>query len=192
MSLLLQGRCDVRFLRVAAIAVLGLGLPVSVAAQDFGVMNSAETINKGNFKLMANPIVIFGKNGSDGETGIAVMEVIRGEELQQHALETGNYLLEGLEKLKGKHGMIGDVRGKGLFVGAELVRNRESLEPAVPEIDEIVEAMKERGFLLSTDGPLHNVLKIKPPMVFNKENASAFLQNLDEVLEEWRTVQPLD
>jgi len=72
-SLLLQGRCDVRFLRVAAIAVLGLALPVSVAAQDFGVMNSAETINKGNFKLMANPIVIFGKNNEDSETGIAVM-----------------------------------------------------------------------------------------------------------------------
>ena len=62
-----------RFLRVAAIAVLGLGLPVSVAAQDFGVMNSAETINKGNFKLMANPIVVFGKNNEDSSTGIAVM-----------------------------------------------------------------------------------------------------------------------
>lgn len=68
-----QGRCDVRFLRVAAIAALGLALPVSAAAQDFGVMNSAETINKGNFKLMANPIVVFGKNGSDGDTGVAVM-----------------------------------------------------------------------------------------------------------------------
>ena len=55
------------------IAVLGLALPVSVAAQDFGVMNSAETINKGNFKLMANPIVVFGRDGSDSETGIAVM-----------------------------------------------------------------------------------------------------------------------
>lgn len=63
----------VRFLRVAAIAVLALSLPVSAAAQDFGVMNSAETINKGNFKLMANPIVVFGKNGSDSETGVAVM-----------------------------------------------------------------------------------------------------------------------
>jgi hypothetical protein len=55
------------------IAVLGLALPVSVAAQDFGVMNSAETINKGNFKLMANPIVVFGRHGSDGDTGVAVM-----------------------------------------------------------------------------------------------------------------------
>ena len=125
----------------------------------------------------------YGGNPVSMETGIAVMGVICEEELQRRALETGNYLLEGLEKLKEKHDIIGDVRGKGLFVGAELVRNRESLEPAVPEIDEIVEAMKKRGFLLSTDGPLHNVLKIKPPMVFNKENASAFLRNLDEVLE---------
>ncbi|SMC62838.1 aminotransferase class III-fold pyridoxal phosphate-dependent enzyme [Pedobacter africanus] len=125
----------------------------------------------------------YGGNPVSMETGIAVMEVIRDEELQQRALETGNYLLEGLEKLKEKHPIIGDVRGKGLFVGAELVRNRESLEPAVPEIDEIVERMKARGFLLSTDGPLHNVLKIKPPMVFNKENAGAFLKQLDEVLQ---------
>lgn len=125
----------------------------------------------------------YGGNPVSMETGIAVLEVIRDEELQQRALETGNYLLEGLEKLKAKHQIIGDVRGKGLFVGAELVRNRENLEPAVPEIDEIVESMKERGFLISTDGPLHNVLKIKPPMLFNKENAGAFLRSLDEVLE---------
>lgn len=124
----------------------------------------------------------YGGNPVSMETGIAVLEVIRDEELQQRALETGNYLLEGLEKLKAKHQIIGDVRGKGLFVGAELVRNRENLEPAVPEIDEIVESMKERGFLISTDGPLHNVLKIKPPMLFNKENAGAFLKQLDEVL----------
>jgi len=67
-----QGRCDVRFRRIAAIAVLGLALPVAAAAQDFGVMNSAETINKGNYKLMANPIVVFGKGNADNQTGIAL------------------------------------------------------------------------------------------------------------------------
>ncbi|MNY55577.1 Taurine--pyruvate aminotransferase [compost metagenome] len=81
-----------------------------------------------------------------------------------------------------KHEIIGDVRGKGLFVGAELVRDRQTLEPAVPEIDQIVEQMRDRGFLISTDGPLHNVLKIKPPMLFNIENADSFLYNLDEIL----------
>jgi 4-aminobutyrate aminotransferase-like enzyme/Ser/Thr protein kinase RdoA (MazF antagonist) len=124
----------------------------------------------------------YGGNPVSMETGIAVMEVIRNEDLQERALATGGYLISGLQKLMEKHQIIGDVRGKGLFVGAELVRDRTTLEPAVPEIDEIVEEMKERGFLLSTDGPLHNVLKIKPPLVFNIENAKAFLSNLDEVL----------
>lgn len=83
-----------------------------------------------------------------------------------------------------KHTIIGDVRGHGLFVGVELVRNRVSKEPAVPEIDVIVERMKGRGFLLSTDGPLHNVLKIKPPMVISRQNCVDLVQALDEVLSE--------
>ncbi len=124
----------------------------------------------------------YGGNPVSMETGIAVMEVIRDEELQQRAKETGDYLRTGLAALMDKHEIIGDVRGKGLFVGAELVRDRQTLEPAVPEIDEIVEAMRDRGFLISTDGPLHNVLKIKPPLLFNIANAKAFLANLDEVL----------
>ncbi|MEQ7798632.1 aminotransferase class III-fold pyridoxal phosphate-dependent enzyme [Pedobacter sp. ASV1-7] len=124
----------------------------------------------------------YGGNPVSMETGMAVMEVIEQENLQKRAKETGDYLIEGLKKLMEKHEIIGDVRGKGLFVGAELVRDRKTLEPAVPEIDKIVEQMKNRGFLISTDGPLHNVLKIKPPMLFNIENAISFLKNLDEVL----------
>ena len=81
-----------------------------------------------------------------------------------------------------RHALIGDVRGHGLFIGAELVVSRESLEPALHEIDTVVEVMKKKGYLLSTDGPLHNVLKIKPPMVFNKSNADEMLQLLDETL----------
>lgn len=128
----------------------------------------------------------FGGNPVSMATGIAVLKTIQDEEMQQHALETGNYLMAGLSALMDKHPIIGDVRGHGLFVGAELIRNKETLEPAVPEIDEIVEKMKERGFLISTDGPLYNVLKIKPPMVFNKENADALVKNLDEVLTEMK------
>ena len=78
--------------------------------------------------------------------------------------------------------IISDVRGHGLFIGAEMVTSRETREPAVPEIDIIVEAMKNKGFLMSTDGPLHNVLKIKPPMPFNKQNADEMLFCLDEAL----------
>ncbi|HRH51180.1 MAG TPA: aminotransferase class III-fold pyridoxal phosphate-dependent enzyme [Panacibacter sp.] len=124
----------------------------------------------------------FGGNPVSMAAGLAVLDVIETEKLQQHALETGNYLMDGLRMLMNKFSIIGDVRGHGLFIGAEMVRNRETLEPAVPEIDIVVEQMKGRGFLLSTDGPLHNVLKIKPPIVFSKENADALVANLEEVL----------
>ncbi len=126
----------------------------------------------------------FGGNPVSMVTGLKVLEVIREEALQQNALEVGNHLLAGLTALMQQHPIIGDVRGHGLFVGAELVRDRTTLAPAVPEIDRVVEALKDRGFLISTDGPLHNVLKIKPPIIFSKDNATAFVQNLHEVLTE--------
>jgi len=124
----------------------------------------------------------FGGNPVSMATGLAVLDVIQSEEMQQHALEVGNYLMEGLRKLMNKYPIISDVRGHGLFIGAEMVRDRNTLEPAVPEIDILVEKMKDKGFLLSTDGPLHNVLKIKPPMPFNKTNADEMLQCLEEAL----------
>ncbi len=126
----------------------------------------------------------FGGNPVSMTCGLAVLNTIRDEEMQQHALTTGNHLIRGLKNLMAIHSIIGDVRGHGLFIGAELVKDRFSLEPAVPEIDVVVEKMKDRGFLISTDGPLHNVLKIKPPLVFTKDNANELIKNLDEVLRE--------
>lgn len=124
----------------------------------------------------------FGGNPVSMATGLAVLDVIQQEEMQQHALDTGNYLKDGLKKLMYKYSIIGDVRGHGLFIGAELVRDRRTLEPAVPEIDIVVERVKGKGYLLSTDGPLHNVLKIKPPMTFNKQNADELVEYIDEAL----------
>ncbi|MEO8568269.1 MAG: aminotransferase class III-fold pyridoxal phosphate-dependent enzyme [Ginsengibacter sp.] len=124
----------------------------------------------------------FGGNPVSMAAGLAVLDVIKEEELQKNAKETGDYLIAGLKKLMNKYSIIGDVRGHGLFVGAEMVKDRITLQPAVKEINIVVEEMKERGFLLSTDGPLHNVLKIKPPLVFSKNNAEKMLINLEEVL----------
>ena len=84
----------------------------------------------------------------------------------------------------GKHPLIGDVRGLGLFIGVELVLDRETLEPAPEQAAYLIERMKDQGFLLSIDGPLHNVLKIKPPIVFSKANADALVGALDGVLAE--------
>lgn len=126
----------------------------------------------------------FGGNPVSCAIGLAVLDVIDDEELQSHAALVGGRLLAQLELLKSRHHLIGDVRGRGLFIGIELVRDRETLEPARAESYEVVERMKERGFLLSVDGPLHNVIKFKPPMVFSEENAKELCEALDGVLSE--------
>ncbi|HXK05681.1 MAG TPA: aminotransferase class III-fold pyridoxal phosphate-dependent enzyme [Verrucomicrobiae bacterium] len=117
----------------------------------------------------------FGGNPVSCAVGLAVLDVIRDEGLQENARETGEYLLAGLKDLAGGHPMIGDVRGQGLFIGIEFVRDRETREPAAEEAAAIVEDAREHGILLSTDGPFHNVIKIKPPLVFTRTDAALLL-----------------
>jgi len=126
----------------------------------------------------------FGGNPVSCAVGLAVLDVIRDEELQENAREVGQYFMDALRKLGEKHRLIGDVRGLGLFIGVELVRDRQTLEPAGTEASAIIERMKSRGVLLSTDGPFHNVLKIKPPIVFSKADAHLVVSELDPVLAE--------
>ena len=90
--------------------------------------------------------------------------------------KSANHLLQCLRELR--HPLIGDVRGSGLFLGIELVRNTETLEPADREASELVNRMKDLGILLSTDGPFHNVIKIKPPMVFSMADADRVAQTI--------------
>ena len=89
---------------------------------------------------------------------------------------------EGLERLCGTHALIGDVRGAGLYLGVELVRDRTTLEPAETEASRIAECMKDRAVLIGVDGPFHNVLKIKPPLVFSEDDADWLVNVLDGVL----------
>jgi len=103
-----------------------------------------------------------------------VLDVIRDEGLQQNALSTGDYLLAGLRDLARRFPAIEDVRGRGLFLGVEL--SDASTASA------LVERMKVSGVLLSTDGPLHNVIKIKPPIVFDRSDAAVLLSGLRTAL----------
>jgi 4-aminobutyrate aminotransferase-like enzyme/Ser/Thr protein kinase RdoA (MazF antagonist) len=128
----------------------------------------------------------FGGNPVSCAIGLSVLNVIDNEQLQQHALTVGTYLKERLSNLMTTYPLIGDVRGDGLFLGLELVRNAETLEPATEEAAYIAERMKDRGVLMSTDGPYQNVLKIKPPMVFTKEDANRLVGTLSLVLKEPR------
>ena len=126
----------------------------------------------------------YGGNPVSCAIGMAVLDVIRDENLQENALRTGNRMMEGLRQLMHTYPLVGDVRGLGLFIGVELVLNHESLEPARTQASYIANRMKDHGILISTDGPLHNVLKIKPPLVFTEENADRLVNTLDKILRE--------
>jgi len=126
----------------------------------------------------------FGGNPVSCTIGKTVLEVIHDEGLQKNALEIGKLLTIGLRKLQSQYSIIGDVRGHGLFLGIELVKNKQDLTPAEKETAYLANRMKAHGILMSTDGPYHNVLKIKPPMCFNEKNATFLLETLDKVLKE--------
>ncbi len=126
----------------------------------------------------------FGGNPVSCAAGLAVLDVVEEEGLQERALRVGRHLAGGLRRLQERHPVLGDVRGSGLFLGVELVRDRASLEPAAEEAAYVVDRLRERGVLTGTDGPRHNVLKLRPPLVFSEEDADLFVETLDDVLEE--------
>jgi 4-aminobutyrate aminotransferase-like enzyme/Ser/Thr protein kinase RdoA (MazF antagonist) len=124
----------------------------------------------------------FGGSTVSCAVGTAVLDVVQQEGLQEQARVVGDALLERLRALAGRHPIVGDVRGSGLFIGVELVTDRGTLEPATAAAADAVNRMRERGILLGTDGPFDNVLKIRPPMPFTLEDANHFARELDGVL----------
>ena len=125
----------------------------------------------------------FGGNPVSAEIGLAVLDVIRDERLMHHCRVVGDRLMDGARALAKRHAIIGDVRGYGLFNGIELVRSRETQEPAASELDFVIAEMKRKHrILLSSEGPHHNVLKVKPPAPFSAEDCDHFLNALDETL----------
>lgn len=114
--------------------------------------------------------------------GRAVLDVIQDEGLQERARQVGSHLLEDLLELKQRHPLVGDVRGVGLFIGIELVRNLETLEPAAEEAALLVDQLCLRGILTATDGPFHNVIKIKPPLVVTQGDAEMAVRVIDDLL----------
>ncbi|MEO6222738.1 MAG: aminotransferase class III-fold pyridoxal phosphate-dependent enzyme [Vicinamibacterales bacterium] len=126
----------------------------------------------------------FGGNPVSCAIGIAVLDVIRDEGLQERALHVGEHLRQGFQQLASHYTLIGNVRGLGLFIGVEFVRDRHTLEPAPEAASYVCNRLRELGVLVSVDGPRHNVLKIKPPLVFSDANAARFVETLDNILGE--------
>jgi 4-aminobutyrate aminotransferase-like enzyme len=124
----------------------------------------------------------FGGNPVSCEVGLAVLDEIESLGLQRRAAEVGAYFLTSLQGLMDRHPLIGDVRGRGLYLGVELVRDRATLEPATHEAYLIAERMKDEGVIVYPTGGYDNVLKLKPPMVFDRSHADLFVDTLDAVL----------
>jgi len=124
----------------------------------------------------------FGGNPVSSAVGIAVLEVIEREGLVENARNVGAYLRQGLWDLASRYPIIGDVRGAGLFVSVELVKDRVTKEPAPEETAALVNGLRERRVLISATGRAANGLKIRPPLVFSKANADHFLSAMEETL----------
>jgi 4-aminobutyrate aminotransferase-like enzyme/Ser/Thr protein kinase RdoA (MazF antagonist) len=126
----------------------------------------------------------FGGNNVSCAAGMAVLDVLEREGLQENARTVGTHFKQGLRRLAERHDLIGDVRGRGLLVGLELVRDRKTLEPAAPETKRVVNRMRDLGVLTATEGPHGNVLKLRPPICFTREQADMTVAAIDQALSE--------
>ena len=126
----------------------------------------------------------FGGSTAACAAALATLRVTAEEGLQAHALRVGEHLLSRLRELQHDHALIGDVRGSGLFIGVELVRDRHTLMPAGEEAAAIVNRMRELGVLAGTDGPYHNVIKIRGPMPLTAGDGELVVNALARALSE--------
>jgi len=126
----------------------------------------------------------FGGNPVASAAGLAVLGVLEEEHLQENALRVGNYLTARLKGLQERWALLGDVRGSGLFLGMDLVLDRKSREAAPKQASYLANRLRERGILTGTDGPSHNVIKLRPPLIFSQADADLFVATLDAILSE--------
>jgi 4-aminobutyrate aminotransferase-like enzyme len=124
----------------------------------------------------------FGGNPVAAAAGLAVLDVIEDEGLMQNAREVGRHLMDGLREIANRHVEIGEVRGAGLFIGLELVRDRDRKEPAPEVASLLINRLRQRGFLIGAAGPFGSTLKIRPPLCFGNEHADMFITACDEEL----------
>jgi 4-aminobutyrate aminotransferase-like enzyme len=166
--------------------IVTLGKPIGNGFPLGAVITSREIAN--SFASGMEYFSTFGGNPVACAAGLAVLDVLCNENLQANANHVGNKMLAGLRNLQTAFPLFGDVRGMGFFIGVELVRDRATLEPADKEAAFIAERMRDKGILIGTEGPLHNVLKIRPPMCFTPSDADLLLSALEKILRE--EVQP--
>ena len=147
------------------------------------VTSTAEIAKSMTTKIHFNT---FGGNPVQATYGLAVLDIIDAEGIQANAAKVGGRLKAGLQTLAERHKLIGDVRGMGLMLGVELVRDRTTKEPANTETARIFEECRKKGLLIGKGGFYGNVLRIKPPMCLTEADADFVVGCLDEALSEMK------
>jgi 4-aminobutyrate aminotransferase-like enzyme len=160
--------------------VVTLGKPMGNGHPIGGLVANSETLNA--FRKAFRYFNTFGGNPVSCAAAMAVLDVLDDEKLMDNAREVGAYAVAGLSKLADKHPIIGNVRGAGLFFGAELVLDRAEKTPAADIATRVINEMRERGVLMGKLGIHQNATKIRPPMPFSKSDADFMLSMLDDVL----------
>ena len=160
--------------------IVTLGKPMGGGHPISGVVARGELLD--NYRRHEMYFNTFGGNPVSCAVAMAVLDVIDDEGLVGNAAEVGGFVMEGFRELESRHEMIGDVRGSGLFFGIELVHDRETKAPAADKARAIVNRMRHKGVLMSKIGEHDNVLKLRPPLCFSRENAALLIDTLDEVM----------
>lgn len=160
--------------------IMTLGKPMGAGHPISGVIARSEIID--GYRNAAMYFNTFGGNPVSCAAALAVLDVLEQEQLIENAAEVGAYVLLGLQRLQDKYDIIGDVRGSGLFFGVDMVSDRTSKQAAPNETKVLVNNMRHAGVLMSAIGAHDNVLKIRPPLPFTKENADYLLEVLGEQL----------
>jgi 4-aminobutyrate aminotransferase-like enzyme/Ser/Thr protein kinase RdoA (MazF antagonist) len=162
--------------------IVVLGKPIGNAFPLAAVITTREIAD--SFNNGMEFFSTFGGNPVASAAGLAVLDALEEEHLQANALRVGRHLMNGLRRLEERYALIGDLRGSGLFLGIDLVLDRETRESAPQQASYVVNRLRDCGILAGTDGPYHNVIKLRPPLVFTEEDADLFLSTVGEILEE--------
>ena len=160
--------------------IVTLGKPMGNGHPLAAIVSRRDIIE--DFSSIGSYFNTFGGNPVSCAAGLAVLDVIEQEGLQENARIVGEYLTSGLHALAEKHTAIGDIRGTGLFIAVELIKDNESREPATAFTADVVNRLKDRGVLTGSIGPDANILKLRPPMVISRDDADYMLGILDDAL----------
>lgn len=161
--------------------IVTMGKPLGAGHPVAAVVTTQEIAGK--FADKYHYFNTFGGNPVSAAAGMAVLDVIRERDIPGNVRSTGEYLEQGLQSLQSRFAQVADIRGRGLFYGIELVKDGKELAPAGADAQRLREHLRDNGVLLGTTGPHGNVVKIRPPMVFNRRHADILLDKLERGLQ---------